>query len=117
MSIIVRAEAWVSPPVTVATCFRDRWRGLRPHSQGRALLLKGYSVHGIGMREALWAIGLDQVSTVVEVCLLLPYRVVRIPQATWLLEMAAIETPPPIGSKLTPVRGPESGPRLMAGSG
>ena len=57
------------------------------------------------MRESLWVVGFDEASTVVEVCLLQPYRVVRIPRATWILEMAAIELPPPIGSKLTPVRG------------
>jgi hypothetical protein len=56
------------------------------------------------MRESLWVTGLDTDATVVDVSLLLPGRVVHMPQAAWLLEFDAREHPPPIGSTLKAVR-------------
>ncbi len=96
----LQVEGWSSPPTIVATGFHERWRGLRPSTNGRALLLHGSAVHGVSMQEALWVVGLDQDATVIDIRLLQPGRLVRVSGASWLLEMAATEEPPPFGATL-----------------
>ena len=50
---------WCFAPVRVAVTFFERMRGLRPRSEGRGLLLRTRSVHGLGMTEALQLVFLD----------------------------------------------------------
>ena len=100
MPLEFQVGSWSSPPTIVATRFWERWRGLRPRSACRALLLKGSSVHGFGMKESLWAIGLDHADVVMAISFLPPGRYTRVPGAIWILEMSATCMPPPIGSTL-----------------
>jgi hypothetical protein len=60
----------------------------------------GSSVHGFGMREALWAVGLDEAGRVTEIQLLLPWRQVRLSGVRAVLELPAEIDPPPIGGSL-----------------
>jgi hypothetical protein len=53
------------------------------------------------MEESLWVIGLDATGVVLEVRLLRPRRFVKVPEATWVLELTAAAMPPPIGSVLS----------------
>jgi hypothetical protein len=53
------------------------------------------------MKESLWVIGLDATGVVLEVRLLRPRRFVKVPEATWVLELTAAAMPPPIGSVLS----------------
>jgi len=115
MPVHFRAGDWVSPPTVVAAGFIERLRGLRPRSDGQALLLRGKSVHGIGMKESLWVVALDVSGVVLEVRLLRPRRIVRVAEASWLLEMAATLEPPPTGFPLLASGTLERRPR--AGSG
>ncbi|NNC92158.1 MAG: hypothetical protein HKN80_06665 [Acidimicrobiia bacterium] len=105
MTTRLRVGLWVSPPVILAVGFIERLRGLRPHSDGRALLLRGRSVHSIGMKESLWVVGLDREGVAIETRLLRPGRFRRIRRAIWMLEFSAAEPPPPIGSTLRRVTG------------
>ena len=79
-------SGWVSGPVVVADSFWKRFKGLigRPD---HGLLLRGCSVHGLGMRHALEVVGLTDALEVIGVRHLKPMRVVTIRGATWLLEL------------------------------
>ena len=68
------------------------------------MLFRTSSVHGIGMRESLWAVGLDAEMTVVAVRRLEPGRVVRIARATWILETPMDHAPPAVGDRLVRTR-------------
>lgn len=103
VSLFLQTGSWSSPPTVVATRFQERLRGLRPRSDGRALLLKGSSVHSIGMQESLWVIGMDQAGTVIDIRFLRPGGVTILSGACWLLELPAMTMPPPVGSTLQPV--------------
>lgn len=79
--------------VAVARTFRERARGLV--GRGGGLLLPGRSVHGIGMRRPVWAVGLDGAGMVVAVALLRPGRVVTFPRpVVAVLELPASAVPP-----------------------
>ncbi len=104
MSVVLRAGEWLSPPLTVAVRARDRLRGLQPRSEGWALLLRGSSVHGIGMKESLWAVGLDHAGKVTSIRLLQPGRVMFFSTAHWILELPATSIPPPMGAILCGTR-------------
>ncbi len=100
MPIILRAGKWSSPPVLVAIGAHERWRGLRPRSEGRGLLLHGSSVHAIGMQESLWVAGLSPTGAVADIRLLRPGRVVFLSGAHRVLELPATAMPPPMGAVL-----------------
>ena len=86
--------------VEVADTFYKRWRGMRPTSRGRSMIFRGSSVHGFGMKESLWAVGLDAGNVVVGVRRLDPLRIVRIRRAVRILEIPADQMPPAIGEVL-----------------
>lgn len=86
-------------PVRVARRFPDRLRGLR--GRGGGLLLAGRSVHGIGMRRPLWAVGLTAGGTVVAVTRLAPWRVVSFRRpVVAVLELPVDADPPLPGERL-----------------
>lgn len=89
----------------VAHTFAEHLIGLRHHSDGYGMLIKGASVHGFGMREPLLAIGLDDRRRVVGFRMLVPRRVVWIRRATEILELPIGPLPPPHGRVLTWSRG------------
>lgn len=91
---------WRRSAVVVAAGTTARWRGLRPAPSGRALLVKGSSVHGFGMREPLWVAALDRSGCVIDTNVLLPGRILLERRAAWLLELPVIEDPPPVGARL-----------------
>lgn len=93
--------------IEFADTFRRRWLGLRPRARGRRMVFPGRSVHGFGMRESLWAVGLDHEGRVVDVERLDPWRIVVMPSATRILELPVDDEPPSQGEilQLTPGQG------------
>lgn len=85
-----------------ADSFRVRWKGLRPRAGGRRMIFRTSSVHGFGMREALWAVGLDANGVVVGVRQLNPGRIVWIGGARWIIELPIEEEPPRPGESVAP---------------
>lgn len=69
------------------------------------MLFRTSSVHGIGMREPLWAVGLDAEMTVIAVRRLDPGRIVWIRGARWILEMPIDQEPPAVGEPVRPSAG------------
>lgn len=96
-------DGWSSGPVLATRTFAERWRGLRRRPAGTGLLLRGRSVHGMGMGGSLWAVGLDAGGAVVGVRRLDPGRVVWLAGATWVLELPIERRPPPVGLTLGPL--------------
>lgn len=92
---------WSSPPVLVARTFRQRKKGLKPTAGGMGMLIRGRSVHGLGMREPLLAIGLDRERRVVGVRILRPRHLVFIRTARHIMELPIATLPPPRGVVLT----------------
>ncbi len=85
--------------VGVARRFLDRLRGLLGRRGG--LLLAGRSVHGVGMRRSLWAVGLSADGTVVAVSRLAPWRVVSFRRpVVAVLELPLDVDPPRLGERL-----------------
>ena len=95
------AGEWSSPPVLIARTFRQRTKGLTPATAGYGMLIRGRSVHGLGMREPLLAIGLDRERRVVGVRTLRPRHVVFIRTARHIMELPIGTLPPPRGVALT----------------
>ena len=62
----VRLVVFTISGVEVAERFIERWRGLRPRPDGRSMIIPGASVHAFGMREPVWAVGLDASDVVIE---------------------------------------------------
>ncbi len=100
MLVVSDDEGWLSPPVSVALGFGRRWRGLRPLANGRGLVLSGRSVHTVGMREALWLVGLNGDGLVTHVRYVIPKRAVVLAGARFILELPPTWPPPPVGSSL-----------------
>lgn len=96
-----RCDGWASGPVLIARTFRERMKGLIPATAGHGMLIRGRSVHGLGMREPLLAIGLDRERRVVGVRTLLPRHVVLIRSARHIMELPIGTLPPPRGVVLT----------------
>jgi len=86
--------------VQVAGSFRTRYRGLRPRSGGRGLLVGGGAVHGVGMAEPLWLAFLDRTGRVLRVDVLPPGGFRRCPGAAWVLELPGDVPPPTAGARL-----------------
>lgn len=95
---------WSFEPVVVAATRLQRFRGLRPRSAGRGLMLRGTSVHGFGMREALMVVFLDPGGMVLGVERLLPGSLVRYGGATWVLELPPDSPIPQPGTTLEILR-------------
>ena len=87
-------------PVIKADTFRLRRRGLSPRPNGRRMLFEANSVHGFGMREAVWAVGLTRDGEVIEVSRLEPRRLVWLRGAHWILELPIDEEPPRPGQRM-----------------
>ncbi len=64
------------------------------------MLFRTSSVHGFGMREALWAVGLDANGVVMGVRQLNPGRIVWIGGARWIIELPFEEEPPRSGERV-----------------
>ena len=96
---------WTSPPVLFADTFYQRWKGLRPRPAGQGLLMRGRSVHGFGMKEPLFIVGLDAGGRVVGVRVLFPRRFASIPGARHILELPIDAEVPPQSVVLTWVGG------------
>ncbi len=84
--------------VVVAATFCARLRGLMPRPRDRGLLLRTWTVHGFGMREALRVYGIDDHGEVTTSHLLRPQRVIVSPGSTWMLEVPINWPEIPIGS-------------------
>jgi hypothetical protein len=83
--------------VEVAERFLERWRGLRPRPDGRSMIVPGASVHAFGMKDPVWAVGLDASDLVIDVRFLRPGTVVWIRGAKKVLEIPASARPPEVG--------------------
>ena len=105
-----RCDGWESGPVLIASSFRDRWKGLKPLTGGKGLLLRGGSVHGFGMREPLQVVGLDAGGCVLRSRALLPRGLVVIRGARYMLELPCDRQLPPHGGVLTWVRAGSADP-------
>ena len=96
---------WSSPQVRVADTFYQRWKGLRPRPAGQGLLMRGRSVHGFGMKEPLFIVGLDAQGRVVGIRILFARRFAFVRGARHLLELPIDAEVPPRGAVLTWVGG------------
>ncbi|MEX1005276.1 MAG: hypothetical protein WD990_05465 [Acidimicrobiia bacterium] len=83
--------------VWVPTRFVDRWHGMKRRTG--AMLLAGWSVHGIGMNRPLTVVGLDPDGTVTAVRTLDPGRVVVLGGVSSILEIEESIPAPSIGSR------------------
>ena len=85
--------------VGVAFGFLDRLRGLigRPPAP---LLIPSNSVHGFHLTADLVVVALDRTGAVVAVRRLRPWRVIRVPQARWMLELPPRHPLPGVGDRL-----------------
>ena len=94
------AGPWISGPVRMAVLTRDRFSGLRSKGWDGALLLRGRSVHGIGLQRRVLAVGLDEVGTVLSCALLERGNVMTVRGARWILELPESKRCPPVGARL-----------------
>lgn len=105
MFLDLSAGSWSAPAVPLAIGFGRRWRGLRAATGGNALLLRGRSVHTVGMKEALWLVGVTGAGRVIQVRYVVPGRAVILAGADFVLELPPTRPPPPLGSTITAARG------------
>jgi hypothetical protein len=94
------AEGWSSGPVAEATSFWSRWRGVRGAPRGVGVLIRGWSVHGVGLKESLHVVALDRQDRVLMVGRLDPGRMVSCWGAARMLELTISSATPPIGTSL-----------------
>lgn len=85
---------------SLASTFRDRFRGLRPLPMGRSMVFVGSSVHGFGMHTKLGVIGVDDSGVVVGTRCLTPGTHVSIRNAVFILEVPWEEGLPAPGDRL-----------------
>jgi uncharacterized membrane protein (UPF0127 family) len=85
---------------SLASTFRDRFRGLRPHPMGRSMVFVASSVHGFGMHAKLGVIGVDDGGVVVGTRCLAPGKLVSIRDAAFVLEVPWEEGLPAPGDRL-----------------
>ena len=85
--------------VGVASSPLDRLRGQigRPPAP---LLIPADSVHGFHLTVDLVVVALDRTGAVVAVRRLRPWRVIRVPQAHWMLELPPHHPLPGVGDRL-----------------
>ncbi len=93
-------DGWSSGPVHEATSFWSRWKGIRGVPGGSGLIIRGRSVHGIGLSDPLLVVGLDENDRVVHVARLEPGRVVGCRRAAAMLELQLGVPAPPLGARL-----------------
>lgn len=104
----LHAPGWRSGPVLIAESFVDRLRGLVGRPEGLGIVIRGASVHGLGLRRPLWAVGLDGDGGVLSVALLRPRHLVCSRGAVHILELPLGTRPPTIGSTVTEIVAPGS---------
>ncbi len=117
LSASLQGNGWTSPPLLVATSRRQRKRGLSPIAHGRGCLIRTHSVHTIGMREWLWLVPLHSSGRVLGRELVGPWRLFIYPEASWIMELPAETSPPPVGLLPVLVLRPEAVPEPLAGDG
>ena len=84
--------------VWVAETFWERLRGLNGRPPDAAMLLPGWSVHGVGMRRRITVIALDAEFRVMATRQLRPGGVCAVRGARWMLELPTWAEPPSIGT-------------------
>jgi hypothetical protein len=100
----LETAGWASGPVRPASRWLDRLVGLVPRADHGLLLIPCRSVHGVGLLEPLWVVGLDRDGHVRRVGLLAPGGTWCDPGAQAVLELPWWRDPPPPGERL--VAGP-----------
>ncbi len=103
--IELQAPGWSSGPVLLARTVLQRWRGMRSVPLVNGVLLRTRSVHGFGLRDPIWAIGLTEAGTVRGAAVLSPGGLVLDRDAEWFLELPLTCRPPQPGWRLTPMVG------------
>jgi hypothetical protein len=83
----------------VAFGLLDRLRGLIGR-QPSPLLIPASSVHGFHLTVELVVVALDRTGAVVALRRLRPWRVIRVPQAQWMLELPPHHPLPGVGDRL-----------------
>ena len=63
--------------------------------------MQGSAVHGFGMRESLWAVGVDAGGRVTDIRWLQPRRMVTLARARLVLELPGSVAPPSVGAGLS----------------
>jgi uncharacterized membrane protein (UPF0127 family) len=94
-------DGWSSGTVVVARTFLQRWRGLRPRTEGSGMVFRTRSVHGFGMKEPLLVIGLDAQGRVTQTRILRPRSGLFLTGARHILELPLDREPPPVDAVLT----------------
>jgi hypothetical protein len=93
-------DGWESGPVLVAERFAERLRGLRGRGVETSMLIRGWTVHGFGIRRSCVVVALDESFRVLSSQILRPRRVVVAPGAAFMLELPASASPPALDSPL-----------------
>ena len=112
--LVARSGRWSHCPVDVALSFHSRFRGLRPASDGRGLLLRGSSVTGRGMRDGLGLAFLSADGQVIHTATLDPGRTASFRGSYWVLELPQSELSPPVGSFVVLCRPPPTALRCAS---
>lgn len=86
--------------VIVPERFVERLRGVKALPPGTAMLLPGWSVHGIGLATPLRVVGIERSGRVADVVELPPGTVRIIWRARWMLELPDGEPAPAAGSQI-----------------
>ena len=102
----LQSPGWRSGPVDLASSHRLRLRGLRPRPDGRGLLIRTRSVHGLGMREEVSIVGLGADGSVYRVGVLRPRGLAVMVQCRWILELPIAEPLPTVGDGVMVFAGP-----------
>jgi len=98
-SVVMTADTWRSPQVTVATSFADRLIGMR-RRDANGLLLRSSSVHAVGLASPLRVVHVDAEGTVLHQDLLTAGRRVSA-RGPWILELPIGTGGPDTGAQLT----------------
>ena len=83
-----------------AISFGDRFYGLRKLEPGSSLLIRTSSVHAFGFRRPFRAVGLSAELTVISHSIVEPWKAVRFPGCSFVIEMPVDAPVPPLGSRL-----------------
>ena len=90
-------RTWRSGPILVALGFHRRLRGIRAVPPGWGVLLRGRSVHTLGLSSPLTVITLDGSGRVRRAGRVPPGRVLMDPGAVWIAELPPAGRPPGVG--------------------
>lgn len=103
-SLVLASDAWRSPPIVLATSFRERLVGIRRVDAG-GILLRSSSVHAFGIRAPIRVVHLKRDGTVLRQDLLTSGRRMSA-RGEWILELPLSVPGPDPDTRLVPLLSP-----------